>query len=150
MARGKPPPWQPWAAVAGFAFLLHFAWEMLQFPLYTGMAAARHDAATWMCVRATLGDVLIALLAFGAASAVARSRLWLARRQGAALAMYLAFGVGTTIAVEVLSVSYWGRWAYAPAMPVVLGVGLAPLAQWVVVPLLTVWLVRRHIEVPQS
>jgi hypothetical protein len=148
MDRGEPPPWQPWAAVAGFAFLLHFAWEMLQFPLYAGMAAARHDAATWTCVRATLGDVLIALLAFAAASVAARSRLWFRRRPGAALAVYLASGLGTTIVVEVLSVSYWRRWAYAPAMPMVLGVGLAPLAQWVVVPLLTVWLVRRHIGVP--
>lgn len=142
--------WQPWAALAAFAFLLHFAWEMLQFPLYAGLSAARHDAATWMCLRATVGDVAIALAAYGAASAVARSAQWVLRPRSMPIAVYLGAGLGVTVAVEWVSVHRWERWSYADAMPLVLGVGLAPLVQWVAVPLLTLWLTRRHIGVPRD
>lgn len=34
--------------------------------------------------------------------------------------------------------SHAGRWQYSVSMPTVAGVGLAPLAQWIVVPLLLV------------
>lgn len=142
--------WQPWAALAGFAFLLHFAWEMLQFPLYAGMSEARHDRATWTCLEATLGDVALALAAYAAAAAVARSARWLRRARGAPLGVYLAAGLGATLIVEWLSVHRWSRWSYGAAMPLVLGVGLAPLVQWVAVPLLTLWLARRHIGVPRD
>ena len=39
------------------------------------------------------------------------------------------------------------QWAYAPAMPVMPGTGarLAPLLRWMVVPLLTLWFVRRAV-----
>ena len=142
--------WRPAAALAGFAFLLHFAWEMLQFPLYAGMSEARHDAATWTCLLATVGDVAIALFAYGAASVVARSAQWVLRPRSMPLAVYLGAGLGVTVAVEWVSVHRWGRWSYAGAMPLVLGVGLAPLVQWVAVPLLTLWLTRRHIRVPRD
>ena len=147
---GNQPWWRPGAAVAGFAFLLHFAWEMLQFPLYVGMSAARHDAATWTCLQATLGDVAIALVAYGAASAAARSAQWVLRPRSTSMAVYLCAGLGVTVAVEWVSVHRWGRWSYAGGMPRVLGVGLAPLVQWVAVPLLTLWLARRHIGVPRD
>ena len=40
-----------------------------------------------------------------------------------------------------------GRWEYAEAMPrlPLLGTGLAPLLQWLLIPPLVIWLVRRQI-----
>ena len=52
--------WRPWAPLAGFTVLLHFAWEVPRF-LYAGMSVARHDAATWTGLEATAGDVAMAL-----------------------------------------------------------------------------------------
>ncbi len=54
-------------------------------------------------------------------------------------------GLAVTVAPEWLNVHVWRRWAYGEDMPVVLGVGLTPLLLWVIVPLLTLWLARRHL-----
>lgn len=47
--------------------------------------------------------------------------------------------------LEWLNVYVWQRWAYSPDMPLVLGIGLTPLLQWLLVPVLTLWLTRRHL-----
>lgn len=38
------------------------------------------------------------------------------------------------------------RWSYAPGMPRVLGVGVAPIAQWIIVPLLVLWVSRLNLR----
>jgi hypothetical protein len=47
-----------------FAFLLNYPWEFLQVPFYEGMQEARHWDAVLFCSRATVGDGVIAVLAF--------------------------------------------------------------------------------------
>ena len=47
-----------------FAFLLNFAWEILQSGFFRGMTEARHGDAVRLCTMATFGDVGIALGAF--------------------------------------------------------------------------------------
>lgn len=136
--------WQPWAAFALTAFALHWTWEMVQAPLYESMRTLSLAAATWQCTAASVGDVALTLLAYAAVAAAA-GRTWLLRPRRAELAGYLAVGLLLTAALELLSVRVWGRWSYAPGMPRVLGVGLAPLLQWIVVPLATLWIVRRHL-----
>ncbi len=136
----------PEVNVALFAFLLHLPWEFWQVPFFAGMAAAAHWSAVQVCTRAALGDALIALLAFLAVAAAARSRRWVVKPTWRTVCAYVAVGLVVTVAIERLSTA-WGRWAYGDAMPVVpvLGVGLLPLLQWLVLPPLTVWFVRRQL-----
>ena len=133
--------WTPIVALAFYSFLLHFVWEMLQFPLYGGMATAAHWLGIRMCLRATVGDVAIALSAYIVVAAWTRTWYWRASR--IRIAAYLTVGLATTVLFEVLNVYVWHRWAYAPAMPILLGVGVSPLLQWIIVPLLAFWLSRR-------
>lgn len=137
------PRWQPWAALALFAFLLNFTWELLQVPFYRGMDEAPHWKATLSCLRASGGDVLIAGSAYGAV-AVASGRFWLARLTLRRVAAFIAAGLLITVAVELVSVHALGRWTYADGVPVVWGVGLPPLLQWTVLPPAFLWLTRRH------
>ena len=67
----------PELPVAFFSFLLHFVWEFVQVPTYTGMAAMAHWEAIKLCMSATFGDVGFALTAFWIASLAARSRDWI-------------------------------------------------------------------------
>lgn len=46
----------------------------------------------------------------------------------------------------VLCIHRWGRWSYGPSMPLLLGVGVSPLAQWVVVPVVMLWLAKRYLR----
>ncbi len=129
-----------------FAFLLHLPWEFWQVPFFEGMAAAAHWPAVKVCTRAAFGDALIAVFASLAVTAATRSRSWIVRPTWRTVSAYIAVGLLVTVVIELLSTA-WGRWTYGGAMPVVpvLGVGLLPLLQWLVLPPLTVWFVRRQL-----
>lgn len=138
--------WPEWP-LAGFGFLLHFAWEMMQVPWFEGMTEASHGAVVWLCTRAALGDVVIALAAFWVACLVARGRQWIMQARRRPLLVMLLTGVVVTLAFEWLATGPLERWQYAGEMPVVpvVGVGLTPLLQWLLLPPLMVWLSRRHV-----
>lgn len=139
------PWWQPWAALALFSFLLHFVWEMLQVPAYSEMPEARHWDAVQLCLRATVGDVGLTLLAYGAVAVASRRRSWLNSPTIGMMVYFVALGLILTIVVETLNVYVLHRWVYAPGSPTILGIGITPLLQWAVLPPLTLWLARRHL-----
>lgn len=56
-------------------------------------------------------------------------------------ATWIGAGLITTIAFERWALAR-GRWSYAPEMPLVFGMGLLPLLQWLIVPALTLIIVR--------
>lgn len=127
-----------------FAFLLHFAWEILQVPFFVQMPTMGHWQAISVCLRATLGDVAIALTSFGAAALLEQQFRWFLQPSGWALSAYLATGLIATLLLERYAIAT-GRWSYSDLMPVLpaIGVGLMPIVQWTVLPLATLFLTRR-------
>ena len=139
------------ATIMLFAFLLNYPWELIQAPLYEGMAATPHWRGVLICTRATFGDAVIALGAYCAAWAAGRTPRWPADPKGFHLATFVAAGVVITIGLEHLATrsnSAWWGWRYSEVMPVVpvLDVGLVPLLQWLVLPPAVVWLSKRHLQ----
>ena len=90
-----------------------------------------------------LGDVLIAVSVYLLTAIVFRELYWPERRPWPAGAFMLATGLGFTIFSEWYNVYVVGAWAYQPTMPLVAGIGLTPLLQWVVVPTLMLFIARR-------
>ena len=137
----------PETNVAIFAFLLNLTWELAQVPLFAGMPSAEHWQAILVCGRATLGDAVIALVGFWAVAGSAHTRSWMLWPTAGQLTGFVAVGVLITILMEWLATQVLHRWTYAEAMPVIplLGVGLSPLLQWVVLPPIVVWFVRRQL-----
>lgn len=141
--------------VFAFAFLLNYPWELMQVPLYQSMPEAAHWDAIKVCTRATLGDGIIMLLAYWGAALLVRDRWWVARPGLAPVLALIAIGVGITVLLERLAIvsnnPNWG-WRYAEAMPMVpvLEIGLTPLLQWVILPLLLVWFVKRQLAGARS
>ena len=140
------PEWN----VAVFALLLNFPWEVLQVPLFAGMADAPHVQVINGCLQASFGDMLIMLIAYEAVSCIVRSRRWILVPSGRQLALFITIGVATTAVIERLATrGHWFQsWTYSPHMPIVplVDIGLAPLLQWLVLPLLTVWFVRHQLS----
>jgi uncharacterized protein YacL len=136
----------PEVNVAIFAFLLNYPWEFLQVPFFAGMAEAPHWDAVLFCSWATLGDVVIMLVAFWTVAAVARSRHWILRPSTAQILGFIGVGLLITLVFEWLATEVLDRWQYAEIMPTlpVIGTGLTPVLQWILLPPLTVWFVRRH------
>ena len=59
------------------------------------------------------------------------------------MAVLAATGVAYTAWSEFFNVHLVGEWGYAPGMPLLFGIGLTPLLQWVILPPLLVWWSRR-------
>ena len=127
------------------AFLLNFPWEFLQVPFFATMTAIPHWDGVVACTRATLGDAAISLLAYWVASLRVGTRDWLSAPSVSGLRAYIATGLLITIAIERASTGPWhaGRTPHHARRPA-LGVGVVPLAQWVVLPLALVYLARRQ------
>lgn len=136
---------QPWIALALTSLSLNFVWEMLQAPLFEGMRTMPRWAAARLCAQASIGDVVITLVAYGSVAIIAGSRTWIVDLRVRRVVGYLVVGLVLTVALECLNVYVLGRWAYAPRMPLVWGIGLAPIAQWLIVPLLVLWAARRYL-----
>lgn len=112
-------------------------------PLYTIWRTGSPREIGFAAIHCTGGDVLIAaaslvasLLLFGAAD-------WPRSRFLPVAGATLILGLAYTIRGEYLN-TVRHAWTYSELMPTLpgLGTGLAPLAQWVVVPLLAFAIVR--------
>ena len=138
----------PELILAIFAFLLNLPWELWQVPYFRGMADAPHWLGVKVCMQATFGDMGMALTAFWIAAVFARTRSWILRPRKRDISIFVGAGVLTTILFEILATGPLKRWAYTDAMPRVpiIGTGLLPLLQWLLIPPLLLWFVRRQIE----
>lgn len=132
------------AGLAGASFVLNFAWEMIQAPWFADMAGLSLWAASRRCLLATFGDVAIILVAYTAVSAWIRQMNWVrhARPRAAVSFGMIAFGLSTVIERHAIAT---GRWRYVSEMPLVpwLEIGVAPAAQWLLLPFLVLALARR-------
>jgi hypothetical protein len=131
-----------WATFLLVSFSLFFAWEMAQAKFFASMQGLPFWAATIQCLHAAGGDLLISAAAFGAAALVARHILW-PRKQplSGALVVFVALGLAVTVTYELYATSS-EKWSYNETMPVVAGIGLLPLLQWTIIPLIQVALFR--------
>ncbi|HWQ38336.1 MAG TPA: hypothetical protein VNM24_06945 [Burkholderiales bacterium] len=127
----------------GFSAVLHLVWEIAQLPLYTIYREGDLATIAFAVGHCTAGDLLISAATYLAAGLVARSGGWPLERPGTGLAAAVAVGMAYTAFSEWLNVSVRGSWEYAPAMPQLFGIGLAPLFQWLAIPTLTLFAVRR-------
>lgn len=137
----------PEISVALFAFLVNLVWEFGQVPLYRDLPSEGHWASIKLCARATLGDAVIAVVAFWIVAALVASRWWITAPSAVHVVCFVGVGLGIATALEWMAIHVQARWAYGTSMPIVpvLRVGLAPVLQWVIVPPLVVWLVKRQL-----
>ncbi|MBK6631198.1 MAG: hypothetical protein IPG33_09135 [Betaproteobacteria bacterium] len=139
---------QPEPNVLLFGFLLNLPWELLQIPFFAGMPSAAHWDGVIQCVRAAAGDAVILLGAFWAAACLQQTRNWISQPLPRTYLAFISAGLLVTVVLEWWATRVSGRWAYAETMPTipVLGTGVLPLLQWLLIPPIVVWLVRRHIR----
>ncbi|NNC72828.1 MAG: hypothetical protein HKN78_08115 [Sphingomonadaceae bacterium] len=134
----------PEVQIALFGFLAAFVWEMWQMPFYD------QSGLTFMnmvkgCSLGSLGDAGIMVFAYKVAARVVGSPGWIAGPPRKAVLAYLATGLLITVVIEHIAINVGFGWRYSALMPrePVFGTGLVPIVMWIVVPLATLWLVRR-------
>jgi hypothetical protein len=129
-------PLLPWVArAAGLATAGHFLWEAAQLPLYTLWRTGTPVAIAFALIHCTAGDILITTAMFVAAAALAWAFRWPPFGWRMVLTA-IVLGAAYTTLSEWLNVEIRRNWSYTAAMPVLplIGTGLTPLLQWVIVP----------------
>ncbi len=131
-----------YAALMGAANLV---WEVAHLPLYTLWESPSLGEKAFAVFHCTLGDVLIALSALLIALVIVGHSDWPKRHWRRVASVTIALGFGYTIFSEWLNISIRQSWAYRDLMPVLppLGTGISPLLQWLVLPWLCLWGLRK-------
>ncbi|MDN3563548.1 hypothetical protein ACFQY5_33285 [Paeniroseomonas aquatica] len=126
----------------------NLVWEAAHLPLYTLWNTGTAQEKLFAIVHCTGGDVLIALTCLALALITVGHRDWPLRAFRAVAAVTVVLGVGYTIFSEWLNIVVRQSWAYSELMPVVpiIDTGVTPLLQWLVVPLVALWLARRTVQ----
>lgn len=124
--------------------ILHLAWEMLQLPLYTIWRSGTAREIAFAVLHCTAGDLMIAAVSLLIALLVAGNRAWPSERFLQVTALTLIIGMSYTVYSEWANTGALRTWAYSKFMPTVplLGTGLSPLMQWLVVPALAFAAIR--------
>jgi hypothetical protein len=130
----------PWIAA------LNLAWEIAHAPLYTLWREADAPYIAFSIAHCTLGDILIAAVSLALALTLGGEgapAMWRWRRVAAITGFA---GVAYTVFSEWMNITLLRSWTYAEAMPTLdigdFEIGLTPVAQWLVLPPLALYLGR--------
>ncbi len=113
----------------------NIGWETIHLPLYTVWQSGTPSYLTFVVVHCSAGDLMIATTTLIVAGALA-GRGWPLRNYERVAVLSIVLGLVYTVFSEWLNTSVRGSWSYTAAMPVIpiLGTGLSPVLQWIVVP----------------
>lgn len=142
-----------WTGVVGYAArdsllvavgLGNLVWELAQLPLYTIWHDGTVNGIVFAVLHCTGGDLLIAGAALLGALLIAGDRHWPRARFRTVAAIAILGALAYTLFSEWLNTEIRGSWAYTELMPQLplIGAGIAPFAQWIIVPLAAFWWVR--------
>jgi hypothetical protein len=127
-----------------FIILGNLLWEFGQLPLYTIWQQGSSSENVFAAVHCTGGDALIASASLLSALMLLGQNNWPLNRYVIVATAAIIFGLSYTVFSEWLNTNIRNSWTYNERMPVVLGIGLSPIAQWIVVPVAAFWLAARR------
>lgn len=126
-------------SVALFAYLFNFIWEVTQGFLYEGfMYDVPHVV---FCALATVADVFMVLLLYFGYSFYFGDVFWIRKLNfGKVVSLVVIGGLGAVIGETIHLAA--DNWAYTNSMPLLpmVNAGLAPVLQFMILPVLTYWL----------
>jgi hypothetical protein len=142
--------WATWKTSASLiwrwallALGLHLLWEVGQLPFYTLWQEGEAWQIALYVSHCTLGDALIATLSYLLVALIWRQVNWPRQRFWTGGMLLIAMGLGYTGFSEWYNVYHIGSWAYSEAMPLIYGIGITPLLQWLIVPGVMLVLIKR-------
>ncbi len=123
------------------AVLLNLAWEVAQIHAYDFPESTLFKDLIG-CFIPSLGDGLMVLIIYWTGWSVFRSSRWVIRPGTKGYFLMIASGLFLAIVVELTGVYWREAWAYNERMITVLGIGVLPALQMVILPPVTFLLIR--------
>ena len=130
----------------GACAILLFVWEVLQLPLYSIWSTGTFSEIAFAILHCTAGDLMIASLSLLIALLIFGNFAWPSERFVVVMVTTLGIGIGYTIYSEWMNTTVRKTWEYSKLMPTIpmLGTGLSPLMQWLIVPTIGFWAIERR------
>lgn len=131
--------------VTGLAFLLNFAWEVIQMPLYKGASYDIQQIA--FCALASMADAIMVLMICFVFALIYKDPFWTRDLTWQRILNLMMVGGLGAIGAEIIHLSS-GNWAYARSMPIipVVNAGLSPVLQFMILPGLIYYLSFQILE----
>ena len=127
-----------------WGLLLNGIWEFAHSSLFTDHSQGWYYVL-WSRLHCTVGDIMILLACFWLTSVLFQTRGWPIRSKFVVpWVAFVTFGLGYTVFSEWMNTQVRGSWTYANDMPSLLGIGLTPILQWLVVPPTILWIIRKQ------
>ncbi|NTT88360.1 hypothetical protein [Tabrizicola fusiformis] len=127
----------------------NLVWEIGHLPLYTLWVTGSPGEIAYAVLHCTVGDVMIGGICLLLSLALLDRKAWPHARFGAVAGATILFALGYTVFSEWLNTEVRESWTYREAMPrlPILGTGLTPVLQWIVVPVLAFrWSLPRTVK----
>lgn len=119
----------------------NLVWEIAQVPLYTLWLTGTSGEIAFDVMHCMLGDIVIAAVCLGGALSILGRHGWPERGYAKVATATVVAALCYTVFSEWLNVEVRGSWAYRELMPTlpILGTGISPVLQWLVVPIVSFW-----------
>ncbi len=117
------------------AFLLNFAWELIQIPLYRNSS---YDIDHILfCALASIADAIMVLLIYLGLATIFKDPFWVKHLRLTRIVIVVLIGGTGAVLSEMRHLSL-GSWAYDDSMPVLpfFNAGISPLLQFMILPVL--------------
>ena len=126
--------------------LVNLPWELAHSMLYQGGAEMTWKEHLICCGLASLQDGIGVAALFGIGAFVFRNSRWTRRFSLLRVGFTVALGLAGAVVTEWVALSL-GWWRYGPAMPTVpgTGLGLTPLLQFMVLPVLILFILLPYV-----
>lgn len=123
---------------------LNACWEVLHLPLYTIWTTESGRGMAFAVLHCTAGDILVATFSLVLSLLLAGVPEWPKQRFKLIALITILNGLTYTIYSEWHNTTVTLRWAYSAAMPRLFGIGLSPVAQWLLIPGFVFWWIHRR------
>ncbi len=126
-------------AIAFFAYLFNLIWEISQGFLYAGYIYDLEHIS--FCALASIADVFMVFLLYFGCSFIFGDVFWIRQLNLKKVFLLIVIGGLGAVFAETKHLAA-GNWAYADSMPLlpIVSVGLAPVFQFMILPILIYWI----------
>lgn len=127
--------------ILGVAFFLNAIWEMAQMPAYAAGTESVSKRVVF-CLVSAVADAIYVLLLYWTVRLITGRAEWFSSLNPKYIVTIVTVGFLAAVIIELLNLKL-GVWRYSRSMPIIpiVGIGLWPALQLMIVPILVLWVV---------
>jgi hypothetical protein len=128
-----------------FSFIIFATWEWIQTPFFVDVTQDI-NTIVWFRIHCTIGDIMILTISILVIGLLFRNITWFLKPSKAQLLSVTSISVFYTLFSEYRNVHISENWSYSSLMPKILGIGLIPVIQWILLPAIILYITSRFVN----